>query len=474
MDIIGAIKFRIEKISTNNRQKDILSLLYIFWFIILAMVFINVTINMLINTIGINIYSFTELFVESLKNNIIPNFKSIKYNFLDITDIIAYLKLTVPIIVTIIYVKYFEKMTFKTEVFYMLMNIILTMFLFLNNKTISTLIIVIGLLISLVPISSGRYFNVIKKIRYFFHIYDWGTIKISKRIIKKVVMKCFLIIMGCFLLAYLITPFISIYLGFFLCITLAIRIYMGINSEDKVIDIFRKIVLYISIIVIYIFLNKQLTADIDKLLGLIITIYFAWDRLFSISKDIEDLINDKSVLFYYEEEKISEKNLSKRYINFNFINKEIDEIELVIQILIRFNVINYKSIFLENDIELRKEIIELCKIYKLLNYKSYFLFIGYLEILLKKEQLSNEEIYLGLEKLFESGNTMYQKNYPLEAVFEYIKMLFNKNEYEKVISIYNIYLETYVKTLDKNIINILIDSAKEVDTELYQGLNKLT
>lgn len=97
---------------------------------------------------------------------------------------------------------------------------------------------------------------------------------------------------------------------------------MGINSEDKVLDIIRKIILYIIVIVIYIFLNKQLTAEIDKILGLIITIYFSWDRLFVISKDIEDLISDKSVLFYYEEENISEKKLSKRYINFNFINKK--------------------------------------------------------------------------------------------------------------------------------------------------------
>lgn len=160
----------------------------------------------------------------------------------------------------------------------------------------------------IVPISSGKYFNVLKKIRYLTYVYKEQNIKVNKKIIQKALIKIFLIIVVCLLLSYLITPFVSFYLGLFLYSTFAMRIYMEINSEDKVLDITRKIILSILVIVIYIFLNKQLTAEIDKLLGLIITIYFAWDRLFSISKDIEDLITDKSVLFYYEEENISEKN----------------------------------------------------------------------------------------------------------------------------------------------------------------------
>ena len=470
MDILGAIKFRIEKVSSDNRQKNILSLLYIVWFLILTIVFINISAN----TIGRAIFLLINSFVESIKNNLTPTFETSYFIFFDITDIIAFIKLIIPIFVTVIYVKYFEKMKFRTESIYMIINTIITMFLFLDIKIIISLILVIFLLMLIVPISSGKYFSVLKKIRYFNDLYKEQNVKVNKKIIKKALIKWFLIIAVCILLSYLITPFVSFCLGFFLCITFAIRIYMGINSEDKVLDITRKIILYIIVIVIYIVLNKQLTAEIDKLLGLVITIYFAWDRLFSISKDIEDLINDKSALFYYEEENISEKKLNKRYVNFNFINTSMDETELVIQILIRFNIVFYKSIISENDEQVRKEITRLCKLYKSLNYKSYCLLIGYIGILINKEQVNKKEYYLELEGLFKESNiTVSQKIFPLEAIFKYMSKLCDEEKYEEVISLYKKYLETYVKALDRDTLFLLIKAADVVDKSLSEELKNM-
>lgn len=473
MDIIGAIKFRVEKVSSDNRQKNILSLLYIVWFLILTIVFINISANIVINKIGRSIFLLINSFVESIKNNLTPTFETSYFIFFDITDVIAFIKLNIPIFVTVIYVKYFEKMKFRTELIYMIINTIITMCLFLDKKIIFSLILVIFLLMLMVPISSGKYFSVLKKIRYLIYLYKEQNVKVNKKIIKKAVIKWFLIIIVCGLLSYLIAPLVSFCLGFFLCITFAIRIYMGINSEDKVLDITRKIILYIIVILIYIFVNKELTAEIDKLLGLIITIYFAWDRLFSISKDIEDFINDKSALFYYEEENISEKKLSKRYVNFNFINTSMDETELVIQILIRLNIILYKSIISENDKQVRKEITRLCELYKSLNYKSYCLLIGYIGILINKEQVNKKEYYLELERLFKESNiTISQKIIPLEAIFEYMSKLCDEEKYEEVISLYKKYLETYVKALDRDILSLLIKAADVVDKSLSEELKK--
>lgn len=42
MDIIGIIKFRIERVASNEKQKDILSILYIVWFIISVIIFLNI------------------------------------------------------------------------------------------------------------------------------------------------------------------------------------------------------------------------------------------------------------------------------------------------------------------------------------------------------------------------------------------------------------------------------------------------
>ena len=201
---------------------------------------------------------------------------------------------------------------------------------------------------------------------------------------------------------------------------------MDDDPLDKVLYIARKLILYTMVIVGYVILNKQLTGEIDKLLSLIIVMYFAWDRLFSISKDITELIINKSVLFYYEEENISEKDISKVYVNLNFINKEINESNLVIQILIRFNIILYKDMILDNYKQMKNEINILCNLYKSLNYKSYDLMVGYINIY-SMEQLKEEDYLLKIETLFKDfDSTVSQKTFPLDFIFEYIYIYYVK------------------------------------------------
>ena len=163
MDIIGAIKFRIERVSIDNRQKNILSLLYIVWFLVLTIIFILKLAN-----ISRPIFLLIKSIYESIKNNLIPTFEISYFNFSDTTD---FIKLFIPMFVAVIYVKYFEKMKFRTELIHMVINTIITMFLFLEIKTIISLILVIFLLILIVPISSGKYFSVIKNIRYLIYLF---------------------------------------------------------------------------------------------------------------------------------------------------------------------------------------------------------------------------------------------------------------------------------------------------------------
>lgn len=207
MDIIGVIKFRIERVSNNDIQKNILSLLYIVWFLILSVVLINITTNMFVKPILLLITSF----IESVKNDLTPNLKVNYFIFFDVTQLIAYVKLMCPTFVTVMYVKYFEKMKFKTEFIYMIINTIITMFLFLDIKIIISLTLVIFLLMLIVPISSGRYFSVLKKIRYLIDLYKEQNVKINKKIIKKALIKCFSIIIVCSFVSYLITPFVSFF-----------------------------------------------------------------------------------------------------------------------------------------------------------------------------------------------------------------------------------------------------------------------
>lgn len=347
MDIIGIIKFRIERVASNEKQKDILSILYIVWFIISVIIFLNILFS---------IFIYMERFffspIESIENYSIlkPNFQgSITNIYLFFFEhLINFIKLIIPITISFFYIEYFEKMKFKIEFIYMISNSATIMLLFLHIKFIIYIVLLIILLVLIIPITEGRYFSIIKKIRYFIVLYKEQDRKIDEKIFLKIVVKLLVISIICFLLSYITSSIFSLYLGFLLYITFAIRIYMDDDPLDKVLYIARKIILYTMVIVGYVILNKQLTGEIDKLFGLIIVMYFAWDRLFSISKDITELIINKSVLFYYEEENISEKDISKVYVNLNFINKEINESNLVIQILIRFNIILYKDMILDN------------------------------------------------------------------------------------------------------------------------------
>lgn len=406
MDIIGAIKFKIEKISTNEKQKNILSLLYIVYFIILLIVFFNMIFSMIIsyiikllNTIYRYIVINNNLKFEEI--NII-NFSMINENLLSIVN---FIKLCVPILITSIYVKYFEKMKFKIECIYIFISIVLTMFLFLDITTICVISLLFFLFILIIPINSGKYFNIIKNIRYFISIYKDSGIKIDKNIILKVIGKALLVAIICWMLSYLTSSFISIYLVFLIYITFFMRVYIGINSNDKILDIFIKIMFYTMVIILYVLFNGELSNKIDKLVGLFITIYFSWDRLFSISKDIEQLIVDKSVLLYYEDDNISEKNIRKKFMNFNFIDRKIDETSLVIQILIRFNIIFYKDII--DQKQFKNELYELCNLYKELKYKSYILIVEYINILNNEDLVYEKEI----ESLFNDINIAIPQKY---------------------------------------------------------------
>ena len=459
MDIIGIIKFRIERVASNEKQKDILSILYIVWFIISVSVFIDI--------FGELFFSYINIFIESIKNHSIPNI-----DLFSVTDIINFIKLITPVTITIFYVKYFEKMKFKIEFIYMISNLVITMLLFLHTKVIIYIVLLMFLLILIIPITEGRYFSIIKKIRYFIVLYKEQDRKTDEKIFLKIVVKLLVISIICFLLSYITSSIFSLYLGFLLYITFAIRIYMDDDPLDKVLYIARKIILYTMVIVGYVILNKQLTGEIDKLLSLIIVMYFAWDRLFSISKDITELIINKSVLFYYEEENISEKDISKVYVNFNFINKEIDESNLVIQILIRFNIILYKDMVLDNYKQMKNEINILCNLYKSLNYKSYNLMVGYINIY-SMEQLKEEDYLLKMEILFKDfDSNVPQKTFPLDFIFDYIRILCQRNEYEKVIYIYYKYLENYVKTLSGDKLSLLIEASSAVNDPLSNQLKK--
>lgn len=216
--------------------------------------------------------------------------------------------------------------------------------------------------------------------------------------------------------------------------------------------IFQKSIIYIFVLLINIILNFQLENYLDKIFGLLITFYFAWDRIFSLSKEIQQIIDEQGALYYYEDSEISVKKLSREYMSIKFIDEDITEIDLVVQILIRFNFLEYKIIENSSYEMLKKEVCHLCKIYKN-KYDSYSQIIGYIDLKFnnsKRDSIKNELIHLFSKEK--------QKIYSIDLIMEYICYLHTNKDHVDIINTFEMYLSPYIKILDIDMLNILEES----------------
>ncbi|WP_338958333.1 hypothetical protein [Fusobacterium vincentii] len=92
------------------------------------------------------------------------------------------------------------------------------------------------------------------------------------------------------------------------------------KNENKVYYILKKLILFIIFFFIIIWANTKIEINTIKFLGLISTFYFSIDRIFSISKEVAELIKSKSVLYYYEHENIPKKILLEEIIEIKYID----------------------------------------------------------------------------------------------------------------------------------------------------------
>lgn len=463
-DLLGVIKSRIEKIANNDKQKDVLALLYISLFTTFLLFILSEFIVEFINIIIKNCPISREL-IENINN---PSFYKIYFNklsrlndnLLSINHIIILLKMSIFLIIVCVYSNYLEKFNFIREFIFMIISISILMILFLNKEIIIFLVLLIFLIILIIPLKSKKYFNLIKKLRYFSFLWS-DNINLDKKIVMKSIGKILLIVVICGILSYFTLTYISVYLRFLIYISLVMRIYIGNSSDDKLMDIIKKTSVYFLVIIIYIILNRQLTLKTEKILTLLITLYFSVDRLFSISEDINLLISEKSVLYYYEEENLSVKDLNKIYINLQLIDENIEETSLVIQILLRYRLISNKNTF--NCEQLKDEVFKLSALYKSKKYSSYSILIRYINIVINEVLFNYEEFLKERKCLFNDINdSTTQKICPLEAVIDYIYVLNQNKEYKKIINLYDKYLFSYVKNLNNEILVLLIEASNSI------------
>ena len=357
----------------------------------------------------------------------------------------------ITIILTIIKKFIIKKLsiTHFIEIYFIFFITVIGVFYFYHTLFSIPLVI---LLIYFIPLGSGKYFLMLQNIRYFSDIvitqFELYPLNISKF---KILCKAILIFICCLFSSIgLMNMFdLSSTLSFVIVFSFFMVLLLKNKNENKVYYILKKLILFIMFFLIIIWANTKIEINTIKFLGLISTFYFSIDRIFSISKEVAELIKSKSVLYYYEDENIPKKILLEEIIEIKYIDKEIDEVELV------------KQIILFQRLNLNDELLKLINIYKKSKYTKYLQLVESIEyFIFSKLDKSGNKKFLK-KKLKKIINLKNQKINPVKIFLEYAYILFELNEYFESIK----YYEEYFEYLSKEELLRLY--------EIYKKVNKL-
>ncbi len=445
-DGINILIIQIKKISKNTKERDILSLLCLLCFSIFLLITIFHIFIDFCKYLIFPIISYMSNFFYTLINQKIVQFYPINLKVLVsfcfilyhqakkifiIVSIIFILMIIITIILTIIKKFIIKKLsiTHFIEIYFIFFIIVIGVFYFYHTLFSIPLVI---LLIYFIPLGSGKYFLMLQNIRYFSDIvitqFELYPLNISKF---KILCKAILIFICCLFSSIgLMNMFnLSSTLSFVIVFSFFMVLLLKNKNENKVYYILKKLILFIMFFFIIIWANTKIEINTIKFLGLISTFYFSIDRIFSISKEIAELIKSKSVLYYYEHENIPKKILLEEVIEIKYIDKEIDEVELV------------KQIILFQRLNLNDELLKLINIYKKSKYTKYLQLVESIEyfIFTKLDESGNKKSLK--KKLKKIINLKNQKINPVKIFLEYAYILFELNEYFESIKYYEEYFE---------------------------------
>lgn len=438
-DGINILIIQIKKISKNTKEKDILSLLCLLCFSIFLLITIFPLSKNFFKTILFPIISNFSNSIDILINHKVVHFSPINldtffyFSLYQIKKVITILTITLVIGIILVLIKKFiiKKLSIihSIEFYFIVFIIVISVFYFYHTLFSIPLVI---LLIYFIPLGSGKYFLMLQNIRYFSDIvitqFELYSLNISKF---KILYKAILIFICCLFSSIGLRNMfnLSSILSFVIVFSFFMVLLLKNKNENKVYYILKKLILFIMFFLIIIWANIKIEINTIKFLSLISIFYFSIDRIFSISKEVTQLIKSKSVLYYYEHENIPKKILLEEVIEIKYIDKEIDEVELV------------KQIILFQRLNLNDELLKLINIYKKSKYTKYLQLVESIEyfIFTKLHESRNKKSLK--KKLKKIINLKNQKINPVEIFLEYAYILFELNEYFESIKYYEEYFE---------------------------------
>ena len=389
----------INQASKDNRQRDILSILFI------VATFLSGT--------------------------------SLIYIVGTIDDALGYI---VPLILLIILITIAFYIFYKSKhifIIKLIVLVVLSIFLILFYKLQFFALLLIGLFIPMqffYPIGGLGYYRIIQNLNYLEEIINlYNKKQIKKKRYQFVAMIAILI--GSVFYSYAIQHIIPLndLLGgaLFGALTLIMWMYQGSSSSE--VQLFKKSIVYLIFFIALVIANFKTESDVLKIPLLLFNIFFALDRIISLSKEAKDLIVSKSILYYNDHDDIKNSQLISNLIPVQYIEKvELEEEEIVRQLIIR------------SRLKLEEEFLEVYNVYSKRDFKSYKQLVESYKYFMEFDEswLNNmDDLYKKVKEIVEIPD---QEIVIPQIYIEYAVILFYSNKYKESIDVFRrvfIYLD---------------------------------
>ena len=346
------------------KKRDFLSILYGILFLIFTCIFVVVVYHQIKPFILHTAVAFANLYfiidaIFSGKSEFLQYVPStqnahspISLSEIIFDELVLLSKMLFPMIISLVTILIFKKQNFWSKVIIAILTIIIYTIIFKVYFQVILIIILFSILTIFHPIGDDKYYTVVQYLNYFEDIlYNWwGNRTKNKKSRKKII---FLIILF-ITMSYCLFRLFPVGVGFSLLLTLLVVfiIWVYTGSASKEIKLLKKIFIYSIFFGFTLVGNLELGSDVLKVPVLFITLFFALDRIIVLSKEMKEIIAEKSILYYYEYETIDKLLLIKELINIDILHKvDVTELELVKQIAIYKNreFQNYRQ-FVEGNI----------------------------------------------------------------------------------------------------------------------------
>ena len=218
--------------------------------------------------------------------------------------------------------------------------VVLSIFLILFYKLQFLALLLIGLFIPIqffYPIGELGYYRIIQNLNYLEEIINlYNEKQVKKKRYQLIAMITILI--GSVFYSYAIQHIIPLndLLGgaLFGALTLIMWMYQGSSSSE--VQLFKKSIVYLIFLIALVIANFKTESEVLKIPLLLFNIFFALDKIISLSKEAKDLIVSKSILYYNDHDDIKTYQLISNLIPVQYIEKvELEEEEIVRQLIIR-------------------------------------------------------------------------------------------------------------------------------------------